>query len=202
VIVDLGTGDGRAALAAAGSDPTALVLAIDADAASMADASRRAARAPARGGRPNALFVVAAAERLPPELTGLADEVRILFPWGSLLRGVLGREPAVAVGIAALLAPGGAVSAVVSIAARDRIDGLTAIDAGALDDIAKRLAGDGLRIAGARPATPEEVRATHSSWGRRLLAGDPTRPIWCLRLGAATEPVREGTERPSRLAAV
>ena len=53
---------------------------------------RRDARPPARGGRPNALFVVAAAEAPPRELIGLADEVRILFPWGSLLRGVLGQD--------------------------------------------------------------------------------------------------------------
>ena len=38
---------------------------------------------------PNALFVVAAAERVPAELHGLADELTILFPWGSLLRGAL-----------------------------------------------------------------------------------------------------------------
>jgi 16S rRNA (adenine(1408)-N(1))-methyltransferase len=202
VIVDLGTGDGRAALAAAGSDPTALVLAIDADAASMAEASRRAARAPARGGRSNALFVVAAAERLPSELSGLADEVRVLFPWGSLLRGVLGRDPAVAAGIATLLAPGGFVGAIVSVAARDGLDGLTTIDAAALDDIADRLAPSGLRLSDAHPATPDEVRATHSSWGRRLLAGDATRPIWHLRLAAATTRAAEGAERSSRLAAV
>jgi hypothetical protein len=65
------------------------VIGIDANAASMADASRRAARPVKRGGLPNALFVVAAAENLPSELGGWAEAVTVHFPWGSLLRGLL-----------------------------------------------------------------------------------------------------------------
>src|SRR4026207_1751541 len=90
VIIDLGTGDGRAALTLAEADPRTLVIGIAAAGPSTAEATPPAAPRPrARGGRPNLLFVAAAAESLPPELLGLADEVRILFPWGSLLRGVL-----------------------------------------------------------------------------------------------------------------
>ena len=185
--MDLGTGDGRAALAAAGSEPTALALGIDADAASMAESSRRAARPAARGGHPNLRYVVAAAERPPAELCSRAHEVRILFPWGSLLRGMLGREPAVAAGIAALLAPGASVSALVSVAARDRLDGMSVLDAAAFDQVATRLEASELILADARPATPAEVHATHSTWGRRLLAGDGSRPIWRLHLVPAGE---------------
>src|SRR5262245_36825241 len=103
----------------------------------MADASRRAARQPARGGLPNALFVVAAAESPPAELTGLADEIRILFPWGSLLRGVLGRDPRVACGITALARPGARVSAIVSVTATDAVDGIDSIDATVIDEVAQ-----------------------------------------------------------------
>ena len=63
VVVDLGTGDGRAVIERARAQPDALVVGIDASAAGMADASRRAARSVPRGGVPNALFVVAAAEQ-------------------------------------------------------------------------------------------------------------------------------------------
>jgi tRNA G46 methylase TrmB len=62
VAIDLGTGDGRFVLAAAAARPDTLVIGLDADAAAMADASRRAAR---RGAIPNALFAVAAAEHPP-----------------------------------------------------------------------------------------------------------------------------------------
>ena len=34
------------------------------------------------------LFIQAAVEDLPPELDGVADEVHVHFPWGSLLRAV------------------------------------------------------------------------------------------------------------------
>jgi 16S rRNA (adenine(1408)-N(1))-methyltransferase len=84
-------------LAAAAAEPDRLVVGVDASAAAMAEASRRAARRPDRGGLPNALFVVAAAEALPPELDGLADLVTVHFPWASLLRGLLTADPAVLV---------------------------------------------------------------------------------------------------------
>jgi 16S rRNA (adenine(1408)-N(1))-methyltransferase len=62
VAVDLGTGDGRYVPHAAAERPETLVIGLDANAAAMADASRRAQR---RSGLPNALFVVAAAEHPP-----------------------------------------------------------------------------------------------------------------------------------------
>jgi 16S rRNA (adenine(1408)-N(1))-methyltransferase len=49
-------------LAAAAVRPDALVVGVDANAAAMAESSRRAAR---RGALPNALFAVAAAEHPP-----------------------------------------------------------------------------------------------------------------------------------------
>ena len=56
---------------------TGLVVArpsdVDAVAAAMADSSRRASRSVARGGQANAIFILAAVERLPVELTGFAD---------------------------------------------------------------------------------------------------------------------------------
>jgi 16S rRNA (adenine(1408)-N(1))-methyltransferase len=62
VAIDLGTGDGRYVLRAAAEQPDTLVIGLDADAAAMAAASRRAAR---RDALPNALFAVAAAEHPP-----------------------------------------------------------------------------------------------------------------------------------------
>jgi 16S rRNA (adenine(1408)-N(1))-methyltransferase len=61
-LLDLGTGDGRYVLAAAAARPDTLVIGVDANAAAMAEASRRAAR---RDALPNALFAVAAAEHPP-----------------------------------------------------------------------------------------------------------------------------------------
>ena len=60
--IDVGTGDGRHVLAAAAARPETLAIGLDASAAGMAEASRKAAR---RGALPNALFAVAAAEHPP-----------------------------------------------------------------------------------------------------------------------------------------
>lgn len=48
----------------------------------------KATHKPAKGGLPNSMFVEAAIESLPDEFEGVADEIHINFPWGSLLRGL------------------------------------------------------------------------------------------------------------------
>jgi len=192
VIVDLGTGDGRAALTLAESEPRTLAIGIDADAASMAETSRRAARPPVKGGRPNLLFVVAAAETPPPELVGFADEIRILFPWGSLLRGVLGADERVARGIASLARPGGHVSAIVSVTTRDRLDGIASFDPAGLAGMAAAAQRSGLCLTATRQADAEDIWATRSTWGRRLLGGGSNRPVW--RLDFVNDPLSTETD--------
>jgi 16S rRNA (adenine(1408)-N(1))-methyltransferase len=176
VIIDLGTGDGRAVLARAAAEPRSLVIGIDPVATAMAGSSRRAAR------NPQVLFVRASAEDVPRELVGRADEVTTLFPWGSLLRGVLGVPggEAAAAGMASLLRTGGRLSALVSVTDRDRASGADPLDQRALDRLADTHRRRGLRLRDARPATPSEVAATRSTWARRLGAGRGERPVWRL----------------------
>ena len=189
-MIDLGTGDGRAVLARARQDPAALVIGIDASAAGMAESSLRAARGPRKGGLENALFVVAAAEQPPPELRGLAAELTILFPWGSLLRGALALDEAAdaAAGIADLLAPDGRATAVLSIDSRDRL--VLPVDALDPEAIARRWQPFGVTVCGFGPADQATIDATASSWARRLRAGRD-RPVWALdlvRTMPSTEP--------------
>ncbi|HEX5015915.1 MAG TPA: hypothetical protein VFV72_17345 [Candidatus Limnocylindrales bacterium] len=143
----------------------------------MAESSRRAAKSPRKGGLPNALFVVASAERLPTELHGVADELAIQFPWGSLLRGTLALDDDAARGIAALLKPGAQAFATFSIEERD------GLDLPALDDpgLAARWCRFGLEVCSLRPATAEDLHAMSSSWARRLGAGRE-RIAWRLEL--------------------
>jgi len=180
VVVDLGTGDGRFVLAAASDRPDRLVVGIDASAAAMAEASRRAAASPRRGGRPNALFVAAAAEALPPELDGLADLVTVHFPWGSLLRGLLGADPGVVGGIARVMRPGAQLDLLVSVTDRDHSAGASPLEAEAIAALAPAYRRLGLELDRPRLATPGEVTATRSTWGRRLGAG-ARRPAWLVR---------------------
>jgi 16S rRNA (adenine(1408)-N(1))-methyltransferase len=173
VIVDLGTGDGRGALALAVAEPGALVLGVDAVASAMAETSRRAARS-----SPNALFLAASAAAFGAEAGRIADRVVITFPWGSLLRGVAGADRAVGAAIAGLVKPAGCVSALVSVTPRDGVPGLPELDLAAARCLTP---SPELVLVEARLAGRDEILATRSTWGRRLLAntGAP-RPVWRL----------------------
>jgi len=190
-VLDLGTGDGRFVLATAAARPDLLVIGVDADSAALAEASRRAARPARRGGLPNAQFVAAAAEALPAELDGLASALTLHFPWGSLLRGLLGAEPQLLAGIARVTRPGAAVTLLLSVTARDHIAGTDAFDGDAVADLARQYAAWGLMLTEGRPATPADVAASHSTWAKRLGAGE-RRPAWllCLRRIEAPAPLR------------
>lgn len=167
-------------LAAAAARPDRLIVGVDASAAAMAVASRRAAATPRRGGLPNALFVVAAVEALPRELDGRADLVTVHFPWGSLLRGLLAADPAVMTGLTRVMRPGATLSLLLSSTDRDRGAGIEPLHEPALRALAAAYADWGLDVTEARPATPADVAAAHSTWGKRLGAGG-RRPAWLLR---------------------
>jgi 16S rRNA (adenine(1408)-N(1))-methyltransferase len=176
VAVDLGTGDGRHVLAAAARQPDTLFVGVDANAAAMADSSRRAWRG--RTALPNALFAVAAAEQPPEALHGLAGSLTVTFPWGSLLRGVLGEDDAVLAGVARLMAPGAEGVVLLSVVPRD---GMPPVPRRASLGLAYER--HGLELVEMRPATPEEVAASGSSWAKRLRAGRD-RPVTLMRLRA------------------
>ena len=173
-VVDVGAGTGRAVLAAATTDPRALVVGLDADAASMVDASRRAAASPARGGRPNALFVVGAAEDLPGPFEAVADAVFVRFPWGSLLRGAIGDAGPVAAGLSGMLRPSGELVLLLALQPKDGYDDLLTIvsDPAQLEARLREVYGPlGLRVIESRVATDEDITAAGSSWARRLRVG-------------------------------
>ncbi len=169
----MGTGDGRAVLGAAGADSGRLVVGIDANGVGMVEASRRALRR----GMDNAVFVVAAAERLPGELDGVADEVTVNFPWGSLLRGLVAADATILGGIVRMMKADAALSVLVSVMDRDHGVGVGSIDGNALDNLVAGYAAQGLAVTAIRPLSAAEVVAAGSSWGRRLGAGE-RRPAW------------------------
>jgi 16S rRNA (adenine(1408)-N(1))-methyltransferase len=165
VVVDLGAGDGRYAYRLARAHPAWLCLAVDACAAGMRELSWRAGRKPSRGGAPNAIFVRAEASSLPEALCGIADEVSVFYPWGSLLRAVLEPEPALLARIVRLGRPGAALRIRVNESA------LAAAGTQPLERWLPRLrhaysaAGVNLALCGPVPA------AGLTRWGTRLLAG-------------------------------
>lgn len=163
-------------LAVAAAQPDTLAIGVDASATAMADSSRRASRG--RTALPNALFAVAAAERPPQALQGIAGSLTIHFPWGSLLRGVLGEDDAVLAGVARLMAPGATGAVLLSVVPRD---GMPPVPSRA--SLARAYERQGLELVEMRAATPDEVAASGSSWAKRLRAGRE-RPVTLLRLRA------------------
>jgi 16S rRNA (adenine(1408)-N(1))-methyltransferase len=94
----------------------------------------------------------------------------INFPWGSLLRGVLGHDPAALGGVAALLAPGATATVLFSVIARDGVPAPHP----ELPAVYERA---GLALLEARVATAEEIAASGSSWAKKLRAGSAARPV-------------------------
>jgi 16S rRNA (adenine(1408)-N(1))-methyltransferase len=167
-MIDAGTGDGRAVLSAAAREPETLVLGFDSSAVSMVEASRRAARPARKGGLPNAGFVLAGAETPPPELAGSAALVTVQFPWGSLLRGVVGRDEVVAAGLASLVAAGGAIELLVAPIERDGLDGVPTSSNGLIAGAARAFGPLGFDVHRTAQLASADVRATGSTWARRL----------------------------------
>jgi 16S rRNA (adenine(1408)-N(1))-methyltransferase len=126
--------------------------------------------------------VVASVPALPAALAGCADEVRIQFPWGSLLRAVLDADRPAVDGIVGLMAPGASLTVLVSVAEHDRVDGRRELDGPEARRIGLRLAeAGGLALVECRPMSAEDVAASHSTWAKRLGAGR-SRPAWVVGL--------------------
>jgi len=157
------------------------VLAVDASHQATREASRRAARPARRGGLPNARFIASGVEQLPAELSGLASFVAIHFPWGSLLRAAVGADADGAAAIARLVASRGLLRLLVSAAARDAAGGLVDLDPAAVVGAYRAL---GMEPRACRPASAEDLAASHSTWGRRLLSSGRDRRTWLIELGA------------------
>lgn len=94
IVIDIGTGDGLFVYQSARRNPNKFYIGVDANARPLEKISETIHRKPSKGGLPNLLFLQAALEDLPDELNGIADEVHVHFPWGSLLGAVATGEEA------------------------------------------------------------------------------------------------------------
>src|SRR6185369_11002980 len=86
VIIDIGTGDGRFVYQSARQNPNKFYIGIDPNTRPLEKVSEKIHRKTTKGGAPNVLFIQSAIEDLPAELDGVANEVHVHFPWGSLRR--------------------------------------------------------------------------------------------------------------------
>jgi len=166
VHIDLGTGDGRFVSHLARAYPRMLVIGVDACRENLVDSSRRA---PA-----NALFIIANACALPPELAGGGAHLTVNFPWGSLLQGLLQPDSSLALALRRLAQPAASLD--------------LRLNAGALADegysleqgtaaVQTMLAHNGFNLRAAHQLTAAQLKAFPTTWAKRLAFGRDPRAV-------------------------
>ncbi len=127
------------------------------------------------------MFVCAAAEALPGPLAGVADEITINYPWGSLLRAVALPDGEVLARVEKLAKPGARATMVINVqplrdvTQAERLglaDAALLHDERALRDAYSRAGLDILRVSRVEDALPG------TSWGKHLAISK--REIWRL----------------------
>lgn len=178
IIVDLGTGDGRFVYQSARKNPHRFYLGIDASANLLEKVSEKIHRKPAKGGLKNALFIQAAVEDLPVELAGVADEVHIHFPWGSLLKGVATGDETILKNIHRICAPDAVLEVIIGVdQERDSTElerlGISSLSKEFIaSDLKQRYSECGFQISAVGSFAPGNWPDLCTSWAQRLRNND------------------------------
>ena len=182
MVIDIGTGDGRFVYQSARRNPNKFYIGIDPNTRPLEKISEKIYRKSAKGGAPNALFIQSAIEDLPEELDGVADELHVHFPWGSLLR-VVGMGDFEALGnLRRICAVGALLEVVIGIdPVRDRSEverlGLAPLPLEFIDNVlAANYAAAGFEIVERGILAASEWPKLETSWAKRL-QGNEHRPI-------------------------
>jgi 16S rRNA (adenine(1408)-N(1))-methyltransferase len=174
VIIDIGTGDGRFVYQSARLNPNKFYIGIDPNTPPLEKISEKIHRKPAKGGAPNVLFVQAAVEDLPVELDGVANEVHVHFPWGSLLRAVAAGEIEVLRNLRRICARGALLEVVIGLdPERDQSEierlGLAPLSLEFIDnELAPNYAAAGFQIVERGIIAAAEWPRIETSWAKRL----------------------------------
>lgn len=177
-MIDLGTGDGRFVSEAAKMNPNKFFIGIDANVKPLEKPSSRTTRKPAKGGLPNAMFVQAAAEDLPEEFDGVANEIHIHFPWGSLLKATANGESEFLASLRRIAADECKVEIIFGIdPARDSSElerlGLPPITPIFVHSyLIPKYVSAGFELLEARTLSRNEWAEIRTSWAKRLRSGD------------------------------
>jgi 16S rRNA (adenine(1408)-N(1))-methyltransferase len=174
VIIDIGTGDGRFVYQSARQNPNKFYIGIDPNVRPLEKISEKIHRKPAKGGAPNVLFIQAAVEDLPSELDGVADEIHVHFPWGSLLRAVANGNSGVLTNLRRICAEGALLEVVMGLdPARDQTEierlGLKPLTLEFIDqELAPAYAAVGFEVIERGVIKASEWPEFNTSWAKRL----------------------------------
>ena len=174
VIIDIGTGDGRFVYQSARRNPRKFYIGIDPNVRPLEKLSERIYRKPSKGGASNVLFIQAAVEDLPPELDGVADELHVHFPWGSLLRAVATGDVSIIRNLRRICSPEALLEVVVGLdPVRDQSEierlGLPSLSLEFIDEsLIANYAAAGFEISERGILTASEWPEFNTSWAKRL----------------------------------
>jgi 16S rRNA (adenine(1408)-N(1))-methyltransferase len=174
VIIDIGTGDGRFVYQSARRNPKKFYIGIDPNVRPLEKISEKIHRKPSKGGAPNILFIQSSVEDLPVELDGVADEVHVHFPWGSLLQAVVTANRVVLRNLRRICSPAALLEVVIGLdPIRDQSEierlGLPAISLEFIDHVLiPRYKGAGLEVFERGMLSASEWPEFDTSWAKRL----------------------------------
>lgn len=177
VVLDIGTGDGKFVYRLAPSNTHLFYIGVDASAENLSEYATRIARKPARGGRPNVLYVLANVEAMPAALDNLASSLHINFPWGSLLKGLATGDEQTLQNIARTAAPRAALHMLINYAIFFDPVPLEVLELPALTDeyidrvLTPLYARAGIAITGHTRVGKEVMKAVPTTWSKRLAYG-------------------------------
>ncbi|HMA36625.1 MAG TPA: class I SAM-dependent methyltransferase [Chloroflexia bacterium] len=166
-LIDIGTGDGRFVRHVAAAWPGYFAIGVDSCAANLRERSRQTP--------PNALYLVASAHALPPELARCATHLTINFPWGSLLAGLLDGDSAVLAQLTAVAGPGALLEV--------RLNGGALAEAGwalapGMAQVQHGLARAGFVLRAPVSLGADALRACPTTWAHRLAFGRDPRALY------------------------
>ncbi len=182
IVIDIGTGDGRFVSAMARRAPNKFFIGIDANVKPLEKPSMRATRKPDKGGLANVMFVQAAIEDLPEEFAGVADEIHIHFPWGSLLQSVAKGDEKILTDIRRIAARNCILEIVIGIdPERDQGEierlGLPELSKHYIENsLSLRYRDAGFELAENRQLSANEWSRFETSWARKL-SGNSMRSV-------------------------
>ena len=182
VIIDIGTGDGRYVYQSARRNPNKFYIGIDPNTRPLEKISEKIHRKPAKGGAPNVLFIHSAIENLSGELNGVANEVHVHFPWGSLLRAVATGDVELLQNLRRICADDALLEVVIGIdPVRDKSElerlGVQPLTLEVIDSaLVSNYAAAGFEIIERGIIAASEWPAFETSWAKRL-QGKEQRPI-------------------------
>lgn len=173
-MIDIGTGDGLFVYICAQKNPQKFYIGIDANTRPLEKVSEKIHRKPAKGGLPNVLFVQASVEELPSDLNGVADEVHVHFPWGSLLGAVATGDSVVLGNLRRVCARGAWLEVIIGVdPERDQAEmerlGLPSLSISYVDAVlVRRYREAGFEVIERGVLSESEWNKLQTSWAKRL----------------------------------